>query len=184
MRPTLHERIEAGSDAVTTDTANGDRCVVMCPPHPQYGGTRHDSRLTTVAEALVRHGISALRFDYGDWTGGEAETRDAVDAVNHAHERWSKVGLFGYSFGAGISARASTHSDIEALGLLAPPAEAAEHLPDLPFFVVAGNSDTTLDSTAVTEQVEEADWVDANHFFTGVMDDVAEGFAEFFDEHL
>lgn len=184
MRPTLHERIQSGSHAVATDQAEGDRCVVMCPPHPQYGGNKNDSRLTATAEALNRRGLSALRFDYGDWTGGEGETRDAVHAVEHAHEGWSHVGLFGYSFGAGIAAKASQKTNVTALGLLAPPPEAAEHLPDTPTYVIAGTNDTTLDSSQVAEQAEDSRWVNANHFFTGAIDEVAEKFADFFDSSL
>lgn len=184
VRTTLHERMQAGTNAVVTNHVDGDSCVVLCPPHPQYGGTKHDPRLKAVADALNRQGLSEMRFDYGDWTGGEGETRDAVNAVEHSRERWSHVGLFGYSFGAGIAARTSEQIEVEALGLLAPPPEAADYLPELPLIVVAGRNDTTLDSSPVMERASEAEWVDSNHFFTGVKNDVAERFAGFFDQYL
>lgn len=184
MRTTLKERLQAGADAVTTDHADGDRCVVLCPPHPQYGGNKHDVRLKSVADALNERELSALRFDYGDWTGGEGETRDAINAVEHSRERWSHVGLFGYSFGAGIAARATQQTDVEALGLLAPPADAADSLPETPILVVAGRNDSTLDSTAVADSVDDSVWVEADHFFTEAMNDVSERFAGFFDQYI
>jgi len=46
------------------------RGVLLCPPHPEYGGSREDLRLVTVANELANSGISALCFDYSAYTGG------------------------------------------------------------------------------------------------------------------
>ncbi|MEF8822225.1 MAG: alpha/beta hydrolase, partial [Halovenus sp.] len=34
---------------VSLDGGESDRVVVACPPHPQLGGDRHDSRLRAVS---------------------------------------------------------------------------------------------------------------------------------------
>lgn len=181
MRTSLKERIQAGMNTTTTNNISEDACVVMCPPHPQYGGTRHDSRLKTLTQELTKHKISSLRFDYGEWSGGTKEVQDAVEAVELANQDWAETSLFGYSFGAGIAARASTKTQVSSLALLAPPPDAAEHITDIPTYVIAGKQDTTLDSSPVTDLVENHEWLDSNHFFTNHTKEAAEKFANFYD---
>jgi alpha/beta superfamily hydrolase len=163
-------------------------CIVMCPPHPQHRGHRGDDRLVAVAEHLVDRGVAALRFDYGDWDEGRGEREDARNALRWASERYDAVGLFGFSFGGSVAALAAATTDVElcAVSLLAPTAElpaglnAADALAevDAKLQVVYATRDTTADWEPVVERARELDCevveLDADHFFVGKLDHVAE----------
>ncbi|MGM0590089.1 MAG: alpha/beta hydrolase [Halobacteriota archaeon] len=98
----------------TLDFADCDAsaAVVACPPHPRYGGSRSDSRIIAVSAALADRGVDCLRFDYGDWDEGRGERTDAERAVRWAVSRYDCVGLFGYSFGAGIALLAAAGASV------------------------------------------------------------------------
>lgn len=86
----------------TLDAPDADACVVACPPHPQMGGKRTDTRLRAVSDALAP-AVATLRFDYGPWDEGTGELADARNALRWARERYDTVALFGYSFGGCIA---------------------------------------------------------------------------------
>lgn len=163
-------------------------CVVLCPPHPQHRGHRGDDRLTAVAGHLVEQRVAALRFDYGDWNEGIGEREDARNALRWASERYGTVGIFGFSFGGSVAAlaAATTDVDLRAVSLLAPAAElpaglnAANALATIeaPLQVVYATRDNTADWEPVVERARELDYgvveLDADHFFVGKFDHVAE----------
>lgn len=80
-----------------------DAVVIACPPHPEHGGDRHDSRLRAVSDALGGRGWDCLRVDYGAFDGGRGEQTDIQRAVWWARSRYDRVGLFGYSFGGAVA---------------------------------------------------------------------------------
>ena len=47
--------------------------VVVCHPHPQYGGTMHNKVAHTLARSFVRMGFAALRFNFRGTEGSEGE---------------------------------------------------------------------------------------------------------------
>ena len=173
--------------------AGASSCVVMCPPHPQHAGHRGDDRLEAVSEYLVERGIAALRFDYGDWDEGTGEREDARNALRWASERYDTVGIFGFSFGGSIAALAAATTDVGlcAASLLAPTVElpaglnAADALADIsaPLQVVYATRDSTADWEPVVEAARDLDCevaeLDADHFFIGKFDTVAEAVGPF-----
>lgn len=168
-----------------------DAVVVACPPHPEHGGTRHDARLTAVSDALTGAGIDCLRFDYGAWDEGHGEREDAHNAVAWARERYERVGLFGYSFGATIALLAAVEADPGAVSALAPTASLAPDLDavpaldaiDAPVQVVYGARDATVDWEPVVERALELDHrtdeLAADHFFVGQHTTVADRVSAF-----
>ena len=159
--------------------------VVACPPHPQMGGSRADSRLTAVADALAEHSIATLRFDYGPWDEGVGEVRDAVAACRWAHERYDRVGLFGYSFGGGVAILAAREAEPDVLSVLAPAAtvgnsDAVTAVADseMPLQVLVGERDETVEWKRVVEAARErgatVERVGGDHFFTGQRSRIAE----------
>jgi alpha/beta superfamily hydrolase len=113
----------------TLDRADGgvgaepDACVVACPPHPQHRGHRGDERIVAVSEAVRAAGVDCLRFDYGEWAEGRGERTDVRNAVEWAAERYARVGLFGFSFGATLAlVVGSERDDLRAVAALAPTA--------------------------------------------------------------
>ena len=85
--------------------------VVLCHPHPQYGGDMDHPVVTSAAEAAFEEGFSTLRFNfrgvgesggsYGEGIGEREDVKAAADYLcsslkdNHSH-----LILAGYSFGA------------------------------------------------------------------------------------
>lgn len=87
--------------------------VVVCHPHPQRGGDMHNNVVTVVVQALNAAGIAALTFNFrgvgrseGAFDNGAGEKDDVRAALDHARSLSGvrRVGLAGYSFGAGMAA--------------------------------------------------------------------------------
>jgi len=81
--------------------------VVLCPPHPLYGGNRNDTRLVRIAKELALHNISTLCIDYGSYGGGAKEVQDVLSALSHMEKKVRSLGLGGYSFGAVVASNAA-----------------------------------------------------------------------------
>jgi uncharacterized protein len=92
--------------------------VVVCHPHPLYGGDMHNNVVTALTEALQQAGMLTLRFNFrgvggsgGKHAEGKAELDDVRAAVTYLLSRQSvaTVAVAGYSFGAmvGLQAGAS-----------------------------------------------------------------------------
>jgi alpha/beta superfamily hydrolase len=85
--------------------------VVLCHPHPQYGGDMHAPLIAALFERLVRSGVAALRFDFrgvgrsgGTHDEGRGERLDVVAAVAHlVGVVDGPVIVAGWSFGADVS---------------------------------------------------------------------------------
>jgi alpha/beta superfamily hydrolase len=180
----------------TLDGDGGDGCVVACPPHPQYGGSRRDARLRAVSGALVDAGLDCLRLDYGPWDGGVGERDDVHDALDWAAERYERVGLFGYSFGAGVALLvAADRDDRCAVSVLAPPAtsvddgDAATAIESItvPLQAIAGEQDTTVGWETVLGAVDDRGGtthiVPDDHFFGGHTERVAGLAGDFLADH-
>ena len=107
--------------------------VVLCHPHPRYGGNMHNSVVTAMAGSLGAAGIAVLRFNFrgvggseGSFSQGVGEVDDAMAAVDYLalHDRveTTRVGVAGYSFGAWIALEASRLSGtIQAVASIACP---------------------------------------------------------------
>ena len=167
--------------------------VVACPPHPQQGGTRSDQRLTAVSDALGEQGIACLRFDYGAWDEGRDEQTDVKNAVRWARERYDRVGLFGFSFGATMAlCTAPGIDDLWAVCALAPDsgregADAVVALDDIdaPVKTLYAERDSTADWEPVVERARElgmaVEGLSADHFFLGQSGKVAARVVAVFD---
>jgi alpha/beta superfamily hydrolase len=179
-----------------TDAASpgGRACVVACPPHPQQGGTRQDPRLRAASAGLAGEGIACLRIDYGAWDDGFGEVTDAEAALRWAVERYDRVGLFGYSFGAGIALVSARDDEPPLIGvsLLAPPstAETGEELTDTlegiewPIQILVGDADETVDHRELATRAAGLGAVvhafPTDHYFGGVQDRIADRVGSFF----
>ncbi|MFC7133502.1 MULTISPECIES: alpha/beta hydrolase [Salinibaculum] len=179
------------------DTSDASRVVVACPPHPQMGGDRRDSRLRAVADALAGVDCACLRFDYGPWDEGRAEVTDVRSALAWAHDNFLTVGLFGYSFGGSMAllAAAAFREGEDAPGAVSVLSPASTvHGRDVmpavddvacPLEVRYGERDDTVDSLPIAERARDrGDTVTAlpaDHFFAGQQQAIAADVASFFD---
>lgn len=129
--------------------------VVVCHPHPLYGGDMTNGVVAGLCRALAGDGIAALRFNFrgvgaseGSYDGGRGERDDAIAAMEWLRARpqidATRLGLAGYSFGAIVAcAAAAAVRWLKALTLISPPVAGAElAIPrDVPVLVVAGDAD-------------------------------------------
>jgi hypothetical protein len=88
--------------------------VVVCHPHPLYGGAMHNKVVYRIARGLRRAGFVVLRFNFrgvgrshgvhGNLTG---EIEDAHAALDWLRARYPDLGfaLAGFSFGARVVTR-------------------------------------------------------------------------------
>ena len=182
------------------DSSDTDRVVVACPPHPQFGGDRHDGRLQAVSDALAENDVDCLRFDYGPWDEGRGEQRDVRNALSWARERYDRVGLFGFSFGASMALLASVPENDDptpdVVSALAPAAQVSDDgsLADAlsaiecPVQVVYGERDDTAEWEPVVERARElgyqVDSCPADHFFVGQQQKVASLVVSFLVDRL
>ena len=85
--------------------------VILCHPHPQYGGDMDHPVITTAAEAASQEGFSTLRFNFrgvgeseGSYGAGIGEREDVKAVSDYLYSRLknhhSPLILVGYSFGA------------------------------------------------------------------------------------
>lgn len=85
--------------------------VILCHPHPQYGGDMNHPVITTAAEAASQEGFSTLRFNfrgvgesegsYGEGIGEKEDVKAAADYLySKLKDNHSSLILIGYSFGA------------------------------------------------------------------------------------
>ena len=93
--------------------------VVVCHPHPVYGGTMDNRIVYRAAKAAAAAGFAALRFNFrgtGQSTGlfdqGIGEKEDAAAAIRWLEGRYPglPMALIGYSFGAWVGLQVA-HSD-------------------------------------------------------------------------
>jgi alpha/beta superfamily hydrolase len=89
--------------------------VVVCHPHPLYGGDMHNNVVTALTEALQQASLLTLRFNFrgvgrsaGKHAEGKAEVDDVQAAVTYLLSRQSvaTVAVTGYSFGAMVGLQA------------------------------------------------------------------------------
>lgn len=107
--------------------------LVLCHPHPLYGGDMDNPVIVRAAEVAQGLGLTTLRFNFrgvgasgGTHGGGIAEEDDVRAALSRARESLpahASLGLLGYSFGAWVSSRvaATPPGHTLPLCLVAPP---------------------------------------------------------------
>ena len=98
---------------VAVDPAAGARAaVVLCHPHPQYGGSMRSIVISALFAALPAAGYPCLRFNFrgvegstGTYSAGDGEADDVLAALDAAGDVFGApaVALVGWSFGADIA---------------------------------------------------------------------------------
>jgi uncharacterized protein len=177
--------------------------VVLCHPHPLYGGNMDNNVIMAVSGALADRGIAALRFNFrgvgsseGSYGEGIGEEADALAALAYLAGREevdaSRLGLIGYSFGGMVALSSGVQSNlVKAMAGVSPVItegllmECAK--PTL--IIYGGNDDVVLPSTILKEannlppgSVEAFDGAD--HFWWGHEQKAAERVAAFFADKL
>ena len=164
--------------------------MVLCHPHPQYGGTMRSIVISALFDALPRAGVTCLRFNFrgvenseGAHDDGRGERLDAVAAVEVLDEELASsvpLVLTGWSFGGDI-ALGTVHDRVAAWLAIAPPlrfhhdVDAVAQDARLKLLALAEHDEIRSPSSIVEMT---ASWVNteieiiggASHFFVGRTD--------------
>jgi alpha/beta superfamily hydrolase len=106
--------------------------VVICHPHPLYGGDMHNNVVMAISAALAEIPMAALRFNFrgvgrseGEYDEGNGEQDDVVAALAFLESLGSidrsRIGLAGYSFGAKAALPVALRQrNVQAVALVSP----------------------------------------------------------------
>lgn len=177
--------------------------VVVCHPHPLYGGDMRNNVVLALCDALAEAGIAALRFNFrgvgrstgrfGDGIGEQDDVRAAVEYMAALPALASgRIGLAGYSFGALVGLQAAENDErVKALAAVSPPLVMSDFAflarDERPKLFVAGSRDDFVPlerfSTLVAslrDPKEQFVVVGADHFWFGREASAAQAVAGFF----
>jgi len=164
--------------------------VVLCHPHPQYGGTMRSIVISVLFKELPSAGYRCLRFNFrgversqGAYDDGVGETLDAVAAVRTTANMHPGVpaALAGWSFGGDV-ALSVTEAVLAGWVAIAPPLRIrppyAAAQDARPKHLVLAEHDEVREPSDVEREV--ASWTatsvavvpGASHFFVGRTDRV------------
>lgn len=201
----MHEiALEIRSDRFTLegalripDGAGPFATAVVCHPHPQYGGNMYNNVVMAATEGLLSRGIAALRFNFRG--AAESAPDDVRAALRHVATLddvdAGRIGLAGYSFGAGAAATVADAA-IPALALIALPTRSGRAGATLgeyrgPLLLMAGDQDDICDSGALetlaaglSADIETKIVMGADHFWLGYEGELASVVGDFFARAL
>jgi alpha/beta superfamily hydrolase len=181
--------------------------VIVCHPHPLYGGSMSSNVVFAICQALAQQSIAALRFNFrgvgksgGEFGGGFAEQEDVRTALAFAlatpnidHKR---IGLAGYSFGASVALPVAVEDEhIKLLALVSPALleSDGEQLKGYtkPKFIIIGENDSVIPERQLQQLVEDIPEpkqcqiiAGADHFWAGFEEEVAQRVSQFFADGL
>lgn len=178
--------------------------VVLCHPHPLYGGSMNNNVVQTLASTLVKKSMVAFMFNFrgvgrsqGEFNSGTAEQDDVRAALDWLEAQpeldKSKLGVAGYSFGASVALPEACHDPrVRALALISPALMEQAKIAQLkdcqiPKLIVSGDADDFVSEeqlelmqkeAADSTQVEIVPGVD--HFWISHEAELADKVATFF----
>ncbi|MBK9167015.1 MAG: alpha/beta hydrolase [Bryobacterales bacterium] len=165
--------------------------MLVCHPHPVFGGTMHNKVVYRLARALRRSGSVVLRFNFrgvgrsqGKYAEGIGELEDARAAAAWLRDRYPLLpyGLAGFSFGARIILRLgcaaadatrlvaagvpTRHGDLDFLAHCTAPKVFVHSTRD-----EFGPRPDMERAVAAMAEPKELHWIEADdHFFAGSLD--------------
>lgn len=189
------------------EEGNGGEMVIICHPHPLYGGNMDNNVVSAIRKAVNNWGWGTLRFNFRGVEGsggvhgnGEGEVEDLLAAAEFVSREGKKsIHLAGYSYGAWIVLKA-LHRGLQAQSLLlaSPPLDFMEFgnalITQAPCLIVLGNEDefcavTSLENWLSSQPLDERDLdfvviQGCDHFYWGREDALANGIKEFLQKRF
>ena len=164
--------------------------VVVCHPHPVYGGTMDNRIVYRAAKAAAAAGFAALRFNFrgvgqstGQFDQGLGEKDDVAAAVRWIRHRYPALplALIGYSFGAWVGLQIGCADPaVTAMVGIAPPLDlyAMDFLVEnpKPSLYIVGTSDEFCSRESILRLKPRLPAASSLHLL--------EGADHFFSEHL
>ena len=105
----MESKITFESEGVTLkgmiNRASEQKAVVICHPHPIFGGNMDNPVVRAIARAFFNKGFTTLRFNFRLFCNGRDEQADVLAALNCLEQMgFEDQYLSGYSFGAMVNA--------------------------------------------------------------------------------
>ncbi len=196
-----------GIVAMPDDVGSAVPGVVICHPHPLFGGNMDNNVVIAVSFSLVEQGFATIRFNFrgvgnseGEHTKGEQEHQEILGAFELL-KAWPgvegrRLGLAGYSFGAAvILGNSAVQKKAKSIALISPPIRAFPNSPQkeakTPTLIISGDQDKLVQSAelqsnfdAFARPPELKIVAGADHFWGGMERQVVRPVAGFFAEHL
>lgn len=107
--------------------------VLLCHPHPLYGGDMNHPVITTVRDVALQEGFTTLRFNFrgvgksgGSYGEGVGEREDVTAIADYLNQRMKidhlPLILIGYSFGAWVGFSVAVEDGrFKGMVAIAPP---------------------------------------------------------------
>ena len=130
--------------------------VILCHPHPLYGGNMNNNVVDTLWNSLPGDGFLSFRFNFrgvgsseGNFEEGIGETHDLKGAIQFLTDSGYKhlpCFLFGYSFGAYVIHLLNPlPPNVKGIAMISPPVSMSvfdpERFRDCSVFFIAGDLD-------------------------------------------
>ena len=181
--------------------------VIVCHPHPLYGGSMDNNVVNSLSETLTRASLASLKFNFrgvggsqGEFGQGIGEREDveaAISFISTVKEVDSKrIGLAGYSAGAGFALPVGFNDDrITALAAVSPPLpmfdfDFLKSCPK-PKLLISGSRDELIPASQFLEfcqnlpEPKECESIEgADHFWWGYESSLAAKVTAFFTKVL
>jgi len=164
--------------------------VILCHPHPLYGGTMDNNVIHSLSETLTRASFASFRFNFrgvggsqgksGHGLGEQEDVQAAISFVSAAAKvDAQRIGLAGYSAGAAFALPVAVNdARIKALAAISPPLSMFDFdlLRDCPKpkLLISGNRDDFtpphqfLEFCQSFSKPEECQMIEgADHFWRG-----------------
>ena len=174
--------------------------LVLCHPHPLYGGDMDNPVIMRAAEVCAEANVATLRFNFrgvgasGGRYGGGREEQDDVRAALGVLARATApgpLGILGYSFGAWMAALVGGQDRmVGGLALIAPPLSLYDFgglagLERHPLLLATGSQDPYCPLDSFQALAARLPWAStrviegADHFFFGRLHPLGEAVRAF-----
>jgi len=176
------------------------RAVIVCHPHPLFGGTMHNKVVFRIARAFQQAGFAVLRFNFrgtgrseGAHDDGRGEQDDLRAAIRFIETKYPQADLWlaGFSFGAAVMLRACGE-DVRARALVAAGTPVSKYDfsrvsgCDKPKLFVQGaldefgSAEDLKKFVATVQGVNELKIIEgADHFFEGHLPELFQAVSDF-----
>jgi hypothetical protein len=165
--------------------------VVICHPHPLYGGDMDNGVVVTLQKAFYDGGFTTMRFNFrgvgassGSYGGGQGEVEDLIAVCEFMKARGIKhIYGAGYSFGSWILLKSLPRESFNGLVLVAPPVNLLDFedlkIPgSIPSLILVGSRDEFCSQDQLQTWLQKTTQSDSDHFPVSVS--IIEGENHFF----
>ena len=181
--------------------------IVICHPHPLYGGDMYNNVVEAVCQELENRSIVALRFNFrgvGNSNGSADDSSGNINDIGAAIDYLltvngvdpGRIGLVGYSYGGAMVLRYAPNDErVRAIASISPAMTPVDSDPILkynkPKYFISGERDEVVtlnkfkylvDKVPDPKSYRIAAGVD--HFWAGHEDVMAEDVVSFLQKHV